>query len=78
MHKRLSDETRDAILSGLEALAHGATRIEIPVEAETIYLTKLGPGRSQITIANKEKRHSLRRNPGRSERSAKLTLDGRN
>ena len=54
MCKRLSDETREAILIGLEALAHGASKIEIPTKKETVYLTKLGPKRFQITTIAKE------------------------
>ena len=55
MCKRLSDKTKEAILSGLEALAHGAYReIVIPLEAETIHLSKIGHGQCELTIIRNE------------------------
>ena len=54
MCKRLSDETREAVLSGLETLGNGAEEIKIWTETDRIYLTKLGPKRYQVTITAKE------------------------
>ena len=54
MCKRISDETREAILSGLEALIRGAEKITIPIEGKTIFWKQLEPGKFELWIIPKE------------------------